>query len=54
MPRFECQGPSKPGHPITESRALIEAPRDGRIIGMAVPQLVLPGYGLFHIGYDPE
>jgi predicted deacylase len=40
--------------PITESRALIEAPRDGRIIGMAVPQLVLPGYGLFHIGYDPE
>jgi predicted deacylase len=40
--------------PITEQRVPIEAPRDGRIIGMAVPQLVLPGYGLFHIGYDPE
>jgi predicted deacylase len=40
--------------PITEEQATIRAPRDGRIIGMAVPQLVLPGYGLFHIGYDPE
>jgi predicted deacylase len=40
--------------PITEDEALIEAPRDGRIIGMAVPQLVLPGYALFHLGYAPE
>ena len=40
--------------PITEQKGTIEAPRDGRIIGMAEPQLVLPGYGLFHLGYDPD
>ncbi len=40
--------------PVTEASATIVAPRDGRIIGMAVPQLVLPGYGLFHLGFDPE
>jgi predicted deacylase len=40
--------------PITELRTSIEAPRDGRIIGMAVPQFVLPGYGLFHLGTEPE
>ncbi len=40
--------------PVTEERATILAPRDGRIIGMAVPQVVLPGYGLFHLGFDPE
>jgi predicted deacylase len=40
--------------PITEQKVAIEAPRDGRIIGMAVPQLVLPGYALFHLGYDGE
>jgi len=40
--------------PMSESTVTVEAPRDGRIIGMSVPQLVLPGYGLFHIGYDPE
>jgi predicted deacylase len=41
-------------NPVTEQSATIVAPRDGRIIGMAVPQFVLPGYGLFHLGYDPE
>ena len=40
--------------PVTEETAQILAPREGRIIGMAVPQLVLPGYGLFHLGFDPE
>jgi predicted deacylase len=40
--------------PVTEEAATIVAPREGRIIGMAVPQLVLPGYGLFHLGFDPE
>ncbi len=40
--------------PVTEEKATITAPRDGRIIGMALPQLVLPGYGLFHLGFDPE
>lgn len=40
--------------PLTEDTASIVAPRDGRIIGMAVPQMVLPGYGLFNLGFDPE
>jgi predicted deacylase len=40
--------------PINEQRVEIEAPHDGRIIGMAVPQFVLPGYGLYHLGYDSE
>ena len=40
--------------PVTEETATITAPRAGRIIGMAVPQLVLPGFGLFHLGFDPE
>jgi predicted deacylase len=40
--------------PVTEESAKIVAPREGRIIGMAVPQLALPGYGLFHLGFDPE
>ncbi len=40
--------------PLSEESATIVAPRDGRIIGMAVPQIALPGYGLFHLGFDPE
>jgi predicted deacylase len=40
--------------PVTEETSVIVAPADGKIIGMAVPQLVLPGYGLFHLGFDPE
>ena len=40
--------------PVTEESATLVAPRDGRIIGMAVPQVALPGYGLFHLGFDPE
>ena len=36
--------------PITETVELIKAPRDGLLIGMAVPQVVLTGYALFHIG----
>lgn len=40
--------------PVTEEVATILAPRDGRIIGMAIPQFVLPGYALFHLGFEPE
>jgi predicted deacylase len=36
--------------PITETTELIRAPRDGLLIGMAVPQVILTGYALFHIG----
>jgi predicted deacylase len=36
--------------PITEETDTIRAPVDGIIVGMAVPQVVLAGYALFHIG----
>jgi uncharacterized protein len=38
--------------PITHEREEIRTPADGQIIGMAVPQVVLVGYGLFHLGTD--
>jgi predicted deacylase len=38
--------------PITHQREEIRAPAEGQIIGMAVPQVVLVGYGLFHLGTD--
>ena len=40
--------------PQTDEAVEIRAPRDGRVIGMAVPQFVLPGYGLFNLGSEPE
>lgn len=36
--------------PITETVEVIKAPRDGLLVGMAVPQVVLTGYALFHLG----
>lgn len=36
--------------PITERVETILADQDGLLIGMAVPQVVLTGYALFHIG----
>jgi len=38
--------------PITEAREEIRASVSGVLIGMAVPQFVLPGYALFHVGID--
>lgn len=35
--------------PLTDQRVEIRSPLSGELIGMAVPQVVLPGYGLFHI-----
>ena len=37
--------------PIGGERALLQAPRSGRIIGMAVPQVVIPGFAAFHLGW---
>ena len=39
--------------PITNVRADILSPYDGYIIGMAVDQVVLPGFAAFHIGIQP-
>jgi predicted deacylase len=36
--------------PITDTTYEIRSPRDGVVIGAAIPQVVLSGYGVFHIG----
>jgi predicted deacylase len=36
--------------PITDAVEVVRAQRDGLLIGMAVPQVVLTGFALFHIG----
>ncbi len=38
--------------PISDQRVEIIAPRAGYVIGMAVPQVVLPGSAVFHLGFD--
>lgn len=38
--------------PITNRRNAIISPYDGRIIGMAINQVVMPGFAAFHIGRD--
>lgn len=40
--------------PITNRSTEISAPLSGRIIGMAVPQVVLPGFALFHLGIEVQ
>jgi predicted deacylase len=37
-------------NPITDEEFAIRAPWDGRILGMALNQFVLPGFAAFHIG----
>jgi predicted deacylase len=38
--------------PITNEQNLIYAPVEGRIIGMAVNQVVMPGFATFHLGTE--
>jgi hypothetical protein len=38
--------------PVSNERKRVEAPLRGRIIGMAVPQVVIPGFAAFHLGID--
>lgn len=38
--------------PITNSRQALLAPEDGRIIGMALNQFVIPGSAAYHIGIE--
>jgi hypothetical protein len=38
--------------PVTNERGDVIAPFRGRIIGMAVPQVVIPGFAAFHIGVE--
>lgn len=38
--------------PITNESSTVWSHTDGRILGMAVPQVVLPGFALFHLGIE--
>ena len=40
--------------PITNETAGIYAPRDGRVIGMARNQVVMPGFAAYHLGVAPR
>ncbi|ACE83848.1 Predicted deacylase [Cellvibrio japonicus Ueda107] len=41
--------------PITNARTSIYSPYDGRVLGMALDQVVLPGFAAYHIGIQtPE
>lgn len=40
--------------PITNDADDIQSPYNGRIIGMAVDQFVMPGYAAYHIGIETE
>jgi len=40
--------------PVSNEQSEIRAPFAGRVIGMAVPQVVMPGFAMFHIGLDGE
>src|SRR5690606_11248525 len=38
--------------PISNRRGAIISPFDGRIIGMAINQVVMPGFAAFHLGRE--
>jgi predicted deacylase len=40
--------------PVSNERTRLVAPVSGRILGMAVSQVVIPGFAAFHIGIDSE
>jgi predicted deacylase len=41
-------------NPISSKVAPIHSPYDGRVIGMALDQLVMPGFAAFHVALDSE
>jgi hypothetical protein len=38
--------------PITNRRGSIVSPFDGRVLGMAINQVVMPGFAAFHLGRE--
>lgn len=40
--------------PITNEQNLIYSPSEGRVIGMAVNQVVMPGFAAFHLGTEAQ
>jgi predicted deacylase len=41
-------------NPITNQRSEIRSPFAGRVIGMALNQVMQPGYAAYHLGIEPE
>lgn len=41
-------------NPVTNEEFPIKSPIDGQIIGMALNQVVMPGYAAYHIGLQPS
>ncbi|MGR8947685.1 MAG: succinylglutamate desuccinylase/aspartoacylase family protein [Gammaproteobacteria bacterium] len=41
-------------NPITNERSEIRSPFDGRLLGRALNQFVLPGFAIFHIGIEAK
>ncbi len=39
--------------PVTNDRSVVLAPLPGRVIGMALNQIVIPGFAAFHLGIRP-
>ncbi|MEN8183177.1 MAG: succinylglutamate desuccinylase/aspartoacylase family protein [Myxococcota bacterium] len=40
--------------PISNERTIVFSPHDGRLIGMALNQVVIPGFAAFHVGLDQD
>ncbi len=40
--------------PISNDRTEVVTPYNGKVIGMAVNQVVIPGFAAFHLGMDSE
>ena len=41
-------------NPLSDEVTTVTSPISGRIIGMAIDQVVMPGFAAFHIAYDPR
>ena len=41
-------------NPITNVSVEVRSPFDGRILGMALDQVVMPGYAAYHVGISTE
>ncbi|MFK7896806.1 MAG: succinylglutamate desuccinylase/aspartoacylase family protein [Myxococcota bacterium] len=40
--------------PLSEEVETVKSPISGRIIGMALDQVVMPGFAAFHLGFEPR